>query len=202
MKKILCFGDSNTYGFKPDDFQRYGENERWSGILKQKLAPDYEITEEGCNNRNGFVDSEGGENLTGYKVLPALLKTNPDVVILAIGINDLQKSYNPELEVMESGLDNMVKSVKAQGAECIVIAPPVLDERILNGFFVCQFNTVSIEKSKFLPEIYKAVAAKNGAHYINPNEYVSVSDVDGLHYTAEGHSVIADVFADYILKHF
>ena len=38
MKKILCYGDSNTFGFNPTDLTRYNEDQRWSGILKNKLA--------------------------------------------------------------------------------------------------------------------------------------------------------------------
>ena len=38
MKKILCYGDSNTYGFIPETGARYSEHERWSGILKELLS--------------------------------------------------------------------------------------------------------------------------------------------------------------------
>ena len=31
MKRILCFGDSNTWGFAPKDGYRFDENTRWTG---------------------------------------------------------------------------------------------------------------------------------------------------------------------------
>ena len=45
MKKILCYGDSNTFGFNPANGSRYSEEQRWSGRLKELLKPDYEIIE-------------------------------------------------------------------------------------------------------------------------------------------------------------
>ena len=48
MKKILCFGDSNVYGFNPQNGSRYKEFERWSSLIKNN---GYEIIEAGCNNR-------------------------------------------------------------------------------------------------------------------------------------------------------
>ena len=47
MKKILCYGDSNTFGFNPEDGSRFDENTRWTAILQKNLINDYEITEEG-----------------------------------------------------------------------------------------------------------------------------------------------------------
>ena len=43
MKRILCFGDSNTYGYKPDRSGQFNENIRWTGLLSKSLGDDYEI---------------------------------------------------------------------------------------------------------------------------------------------------------------
>ena len=43
---ILCFGDSNTWGYKPDKSGRYDENIRWTGLLQKKLGSGYHIIEE------------------------------------------------------------------------------------------------------------------------------------------------------------
>ena len=38
MKTILCFGDSNTYGYiAGTDHQRFATDKRWTGILVNKL---------------------------------------------------------------------------------------------------------------------------------------------------------------------
>lgn len=51
MKTVLCYGDSNTYGFNPSNRLRYRRNVRWTGRLQELLGEDYYIVEEGCNGR-------------------------------------------------------------------------------------------------------------------------------------------------------
>lgn len=200
MKKILCFGDSNTYGYIPVSGERYDENTRWTGILKHKLANNYEVIEAGCNNRNGFIESNGGDMLTGYKILPHYLEDKPDIVILAIGINDIQKFYRPSLNAMSSGLESMVKTILCIGAELILISPPILNDDVLKGNFSFQFDEESVSMSKQLPALYKKIARDRNFHYININKHVSISKEDGLHYTKEGHSIIANLIYNYITQ--
>ena len=38
MKTILCFGDSNTWGFRPDGIGRFEWEARWPGILQRELS--------------------------------------------------------------------------------------------------------------------------------------------------------------------
>ncbi|MBE5917190.1 MAG: arylesterase, partial [Pseudobutyrivibrio ruminis] len=46
MKNILCFGDSNTYGLRPDNGDRYSSDVRWTGILSKKLGySNYRVVE-------------------------------------------------------------------------------------------------------------------------------------------------------------
>ena len=47
MIHILCFGDSNTYGYKPDGTGRFDENTRWTGLLQKKLGTEFRVIEEG-----------------------------------------------------------------------------------------------------------------------------------------------------------
>lgn len=193
MKKVLCFGDSNTFGYIPVSGKRYDKNTRWTGILTQKLSPDYEVIEAGGNNRNGFTDSKDGYIFTGYKILPKYLSEKPDIVVLAIGINDVQKFYKPELQDIENGLTLMSKTILDSSASLIILAPPILNEDVLKGNFVILFDEGSVELSKSLPNIYKTVAQKLNCSFIDLNEYVKPSTSDGLHYLPESHKIIADL---------
>jgi hypothetical protein len=38
MKEVLCYGDSNTYGFMPGSAERYPSNVRWTGVMQKTLA--------------------------------------------------------------------------------------------------------------------------------------------------------------------
>ena len=82
MKKILCFGDSNTFGFNPANGLRFGKDERWTGVLQKLAAPQFEIVEAGCNNRTCFRDNFAGKKFTGYRILPEYLSEKYDLIVL------------------------------------------------------------------------------------------------------------------------
>ena len=55
MKQILCFGDSNTWGLDGETGKRFPWEERWTGILQEKLADrDIRIVEEGLCTHSIF----------------------------------------------------------------------------------------------------------------------------------------------------
>ena len=67
MKNILCYGDSNTYGSMPIDFDpidtdfisstyRYPEEKRWTTIMQKELGDGYNIITEGLNGRCTVFD--------------------------------------------------------------------------------------------------------------------------------------------------
>ncbi len=193
MKKILCFGDSNTFGYNPNNGSRYNENSRWTGILKNLCKNNYEIIEAGCNNRTAFSNNPNGIQFTGYKVLPEYLKEIYDTIIFAIGINDLQKFYNPTLEEFETGIENLIKKIRESLPNCniIILSPSHITENILNSNFRFMFNQTSIEKSKQITSIYKKIANEYNCKFLDLNKIVTTSKIDGLHYDIEEHKKIA-----------
>ena len=58
LTRILCYGDSNTWGKAPDlqNLHRYTAQERWTGLLQAKLGDQYEVLEEGLNSRTTDLD--------------------------------------------------------------------------------------------------------------------------------------------------
>lgn len=193
MKKILCFGDSNTFGYNPNNGSRYNENSRWTGILNNLCKNNYEIIEAGCNNRTAFSNNPDGIQFTGYMILPEYLKKFYDIIILAIGINDLQKFYNPTLEEFETGIENIIKKIRENNPNCdiIILSPSYITENILNSNFRFMFNQTSIEKSKQITSIYKKIANKYNCKFLDLNKIVTTSKIDGLHYEVEEHKKIA-----------
>lgn len=196
MKKILCFGDSNTFGYNPNNGSRYNENSRWTGILKNLWKNNYEIIEAGCNNRTAFSNNPDGIQFTGYMILPKYLKKFYDIIILAIGINDLQKFYNPTLEEFETGIENIIKKIRENNPnyDIIILSPSHITENILNSNFRFMFNQTSIEKSKQITSIYKKIANKYNCKFLDLNKIVTTSKIDGLHYDIEEHKKIAQSF--------
>ena len=65
MKRIVCFGDSNTYGYIPNNGKRYSSDIRWTSRLSRLLGKEFEVINAGCNNRTCFIDNPAGESQTG-----------------------------------------------------------------------------------------------------------------------------------------
>lgn len=137
MKKILCFGDSNTYGFNPKNGSRFNEKIRWAGQIKEKLKNKFEIIEQGQNNRCGFTENKESIELSGGIAIEKYLKLSPDIVILAIGINDLQKIYKNDEKTIYEGLKSLILKIKSYGiSNIILLTPSILKENILNNFLI------------------------------------------------------------------
>ena len=67
MKTILCYGDSNTYGYNPVTGGRWPEDIRWTGRLQQLLGNKYKVIEEGCNGRTTIYKAPGEGSLAPGK---------------------------------------------------------------------------------------------------------------------------------------
>ena len=56
MKNVMCFGDSNTYGYDPAGMRdgtavRYAQDVRWCGVAQRDLGEGWHVIEEGLNGR-------------------------------------------------------------------------------------------------------------------------------------------------------
>lgn len=195
MKKILCFGDSNTYGYIPNNGARYDKNTRWTGVLSLLSHGKFEIIEDGCNNRTAFAANPAGKIFTGYEILPELLTDDFDAVVLTIGINDTQFLYNLSSIEIVSGVEKLINIVKVKSpqAKILLVAPSILTDDVLNGNFACLFDRTSIEKSRQLPLLYQKIAEKQNIKFLDLNSVAKTSSLDGLHYAPEQHLKIAQV---------
>ena len=199
MKKVLCFGDSNVYGFVPLKGSRYSADERWSGILKQRLNGVCDVVEAGMNGRTCFSDCPEDE-MIGIKAIKRYLEQKPDIIILAIGINDLQTGYFMTEEKFEQGLKRFICFVRETCPllRVILLSPSSLNESLFNTFFSCLFDESSIELSKKISLIYERLAKEFVCDFIDLDKIVQTSLKDGLHYEPDMHRKIAEVLLDYL----
>ena len=200
MKKILCYGDSNTFGFNPSNGLMFDKNIRWTDILQNNLINEFEVINEGFCDRTGFTDNPKGFIFSAQKHFPKILSDISfiDILILAIGTNDLQFQYNITSETIKNGLEKLINTAKAKSGKIIIIPPVKLNEQILKGYFKCQFDQTSIDKSKHIDTIYKNTAKEFNCFYFDINEFTKPSDIDGLHYSEFSHNIIACKLTDFI----
>ncbi len=158
--------------------------------------------EEGACDRTGFVDNDKGFDFSAQKHFPKLLsKTdNIDILILAIGTNDLQFKYNIDFDQIENGLKKLILIAEDKAKKIILIPPVILNENVLKGYFNFQFDDTSILKSKNAGKIYKQLSEFFNLIFIDFNDFVKPSTVDGLHYDEKGHGIIAEKLTELILS--
>ena len=194
MKNILCFGDSNTFGFNPENGSRYDKNTRWTGILQCFCKDNFHIIEAGCNNRTAFSDNPAGKMFTGYKILPELLNDNLAYVILSMGVNDLQIQYRVSIDDIKNGISNLVKVIKntVKNTKIILVSQEITENVLKSPIFSALFDESSIEKSKHLAKIYKQIALENNCDFIDLKTIARTSTIDGLHFEPQEQKKIAN----------
>ena len=196
-KRILCYGDSNTWGYiSGTDHQRYGENERWTRLLGNLLGNEYEIIEEGLNSRTLISNDlrPGREGRNGYEYLmPCLDSHDPlDLVVLMLGTNELKTMFNKSIEEVGSLLEEyFVKTIinrKSQiNGECyklLIVAPPIAKDDGSGKY------AGAYEKSLRFNEVYSDIANRNNCYFVD-NSLLDVG-IDGVHLTKESHKILAD----------
>lgn len=92
MRHILCYGDSNTWGYTPGTGERHAPDVRWTGVLRRLLGEGWEVLEEGMNGRTTVFDNPMSQGRNGSAYLLTCLETHKplDLVILMLGTNDLR----------------------------------------------------------------------------------------------------------------
>ena len=200
MKKFLCYGDSNTFGFNPKNGSRFDENTRWTALLQKILGDDYEIIEEGACDRTGFVDNDKGFLFSAQRHFPKIVSKTKDIdlIILWIGSNDLQFKYDISFHHINNGLEKLILTAKSKVKKIILIPPVILDDTVLEGYFHFQFDETSISKSKKAGKLYKKLSQIYHCEIFDINEFTNPSDIDGLHYDETGHKIIAEKLAEFI----
>lgn len=206
MKRVLCFGDSNTWGLIPGTTDRFPSNVRWTGLLSEYLGSEYTLIEEGlCGRTTQFEDrTRLGRNAAN--TLPFILESHypVDLVVLMLGTNDLKSFYRVNGEVIASGIANLISIIKnsSPDTEILVISPIELGEGVGADGYDIEFDNISVEVSKTLPEYYQRISYKYGVKFLKASDYVSPSDIDREHLDARGHITFARVVFETVNKVF
>lgn len=89
MKNILFFGDSNTYGYKPDKSGRYDYDVRWTGRIANLLGNEYNIIEEGLCGRTTIFPDAVRDARKGIDLIGVVVESHKpvDVISIMLGTN-------------------------------------------------------------------------------------------------------------------
>lgn len=210
LKNILCYGDSNTWGYVPGsiDFntmhvKRYDEKVRWTGRLQSLLEGHANIIEEGLNGRTTNIDDKDvpGGNGSTY-LFPCLCSQAPlDLVILWLGVNDLKAEFNRTASETANGLDGLIRMIQTSNCgpemlrspDVLLIGyPEIVNENLIDASGKKIFSG-AIDKSKLYLDLCRKLADKRECKYVDMGAHIRFSDIDGVHLGESEHAIVADL---------
>lgn len=206
MKKhILCFGDSNTYGFCADPSDcadggiRFNEEERWTCLLQKALGNDFLVTEEGLPGRTTVFDDPLTESMNGLSSIYGLLKSHEmiDLLVIMLGTNDTKERLNASTATISKGMERLVR--KAMSIDCwadskpniLIVSPPPIGKGVEQGIFADEMGKGCSEKCEKMAQYYKATADLLGVHFMDAAG-CAFNSLDYMHLTKEGHRQLAE----------
>ena len=208
MYRILCFGDSNTWGFIPDKpFTRYPSDVRWTGVLQRLLGDGCEIIEEGQNGRTTVWDDPFGDHKNGKKYLPPCLESHAelDLVVLMLGTNDLKAHFGLGAAEVAQGVKYLIGLVRSSSAgrhgrapDLLVVSPPPIGKlHLLAGIY-----GDAPARSQDLAHHIGLITQLLDCPFMDAKEVVTSSSVDGVHWDADQHYLFGDALCRRITAEF
>lgn len=206
MKTILFFGDSNTYGLKPDGTGRYDFSVRYTGRLQALLGREYRIIEEGCPGRTTIFEDMKRPYKKGLDyITPCLQSHSPlDFAAVMLGTNDCKSAYGATADGIAAGLSQIIERIKSSETpptNILIISPAPLGRDIIKSDFDPEFNANSVAVSKSLADAYRLLAQKKGCLFFDAASATKVSPLDQEHLDESGHEKLAQAIANLLTKH-
>ena len=194
---ILCFGDSNTYGYKPDRSGRFDADTRWTGILQKKLGHEHPIIAEGLCGRTTVFQDELREGRRGLDTIGITVEMhNPvDLLVIMLGTNDCKSRYGASAGTIARGLDQVIETAKKNASQpfrLLLISPIHLGHGVGESGFDPEFNTSSEIVSRELAAEYEKIARKHQAEFLDASAYALPSVTDREHLDEAGHAALAE----------
>lgn len=182
LRSVLCYGDSNTYGYDPRSYLggRYPESVRWTGLLN---TSGLEIVNEGENGR--CIPRLAWEIETAADMV---CRSKAEAIAVMLGSNDLLQCPGLSAEVCAARMERFLAALltKTQpDLNALLVAPPPMSE----GAWVNDPKT--LEESRRLAECYKAAAHRLGIRFADAGTWDVSLAYDGVHFSEAGHLAFA-----------
>lgn len=182
MRRILCYGDSNTFGYNPHSYwgDPYPDDVRWTGILQ---ANGWDVINCGQNGRE--IPSNDGELSAVERLISTAMPV--DIVAVLLGTNDFLTHPHFTAEDVTSRMRLLLQRILATNWEIrvLLIAPPPMR----SGEWVPDSRIVT--ESVRLAPCYRALAQQLGVLFADAGAWDVALDFDGVHFRPEGHAAFA-----------
>jgi len=210
--RVLCFGDSNTWGAPSDDpdYVRVAADRRWTGVLQELLGDGYDVVEEGLSGRTTDVDYDDRPGCNGRTYFAPCLQTHHplDVVVIMLGSNDLKTVFDRSAKAIAEALHGYVDDIAVNVADrnggvptTVLVSPIVIDDTApayaeMTGE---NFDSAGVARSRDLATEVRRVAGERGVLFADASQ-VAHAGGDGLHLSADSHAPLAHLIRTLIVR--
>ena len=199
MKTVLCYGDSLTFGTKPDATGRHAFEDRWPSVLGAGLGADkVRIIAEGLGGRTtGFDDHSALADRNGIRLLPTILAShNPlDAIVIMLGTNDLKTYLSGSAFGASMALKRMIEIIRtypydvdAAAPRIVLVSPPHCVETE-HADLKPMFSHGLTESHAFAAH-YKRIAEAFECAFFDAATVAQASELDGVHLDAANSRAI------------
>lgn len=199
---MLVYGDSLTWGIVPNTRKRFPFDERWPGILENKLNElgfDVRLIEDSVNGRRTVWEDPFKPGRNGLTGLAQRMEMHSPLalVILMLGTNDFQFShpYNNAWSAAQ-GIATLINEIRNAPIEpgmpippILVISPPPISSP--KGVLAEKFSGAE-QRCTGLADAYQEVCAGLACHFFDAASVTSSSRVDGIHLDADQHLLLGN----------
>ena len=188
--RILCFGDSNTYGYDPRTGSggRFGPEGRWVDLLAQMTG--WQVRNRGENGRR--IPYTPSALAQAQRMLRA--NASADLVIVMLGTNDLLQGES--VFEISARMELFLKSIRPLCRNILLIAPPPLQR----GQWVTE-ETLLTESAQ-LGAAYGTLARDLGIDFADAAQWNVTLCFDGVHFSEDGNLSFAQSLRDHLLRNF
>lgn len=208
--RILCYGDSNTWGYDPATGNRFQKADRWAGVLAAALGDAYEVIEEGLNGRTTVWDDPvEGLHKNGLPYLKACLESHAplDLVVIMLGTNDLKQRFSLPASDIADGAGvlahwalHSLAGRDDKPPQVLLISPIEVSDRITDNSLKdthlgLMFGPDSVARSRQFKTWYQMVADSLGCPCLHAADFAQASSLDAIHLDAVGHHALGEAVA-------
>ena len=195
MRKIVFYGDSNTYGYDPADpyDQRFPREKRWTAIVSERLGGRFQVMPEGMNGRKlpdltyeqgylaGLVSKAGTDG-----IFCTMLGTN-DILLTEM------PDASPVIRKMEKYVDYL--KIKMDPHQILIIAPPLIGSGKPTDPLLERYHN----ESRKMNDAFRVITKEQGVMFADSSKWGIELAYDQVHFSEEGHRVFAGKVTDLII---
>ncbi|MSS18949.1 GDSL-type esterase/lipase family protein [Pseudoramibacter porci] len=220
MTKIICYGDSNTYGYDPrmGGSGRYDAAHRWPEVMAERLSAagkTVDVVNAGFPGRTLstilYPDYYGHgvdlftTSMRGYALF--------DWLFVMLGSNDVLRPDS--VECVTGRMADLIDEAAASnwwtdGSQILLMAPPQIGREVdapadafLGGYCSALGETTLdgfAKKSRKLRAAYRRLAEAKNVHFFDAGEVAETGQVDYIHLTEKSQQQLGQAMGQVALN--